>query len=465
MGKVYQFIFIFTISYFISFSQTVVVSQESSSNNQTYTGCSFDYYTKSGTFPTTTSNNKNITINFVASSGSCLSMTFFSFSLESYSCGTPPDYIQIYNGPNATGTLIGKYGCTNSPGYISSSTGTISVKYVTDGSGNASGWYAKVNCTCATLSDAISQDCSSAKPYCTSVGGTPASGTGSTADLSSSNRGCLTSNEKPGAWYQIVVQSSGTMKFALDPSSNHDYDFALWGPNKSCASLGSPIRCSYSAGSGVITGMSTANDNFYSCSSSPCTGATEDNTNYNEWTTELSVTANDRYYLFVGDYTNTAPLSGFQMTLAGSAGFSCDLTLPVELVDFTGYNEGVVNKLLWITSTEKNNDHFEIEKSTDALKWETIGFIKGKGNSLKQVNYEYSDYDFNQNIIYYRLVQVDTDGKKEYFKTISINKTGNPTNKKIIKKTNIYGEDINDSYTGIIIIFFEDGSYQKTYKN
>ena len=58
------------------------------------------------------------------------------------------------------------------------------------------------------------------------------------------------------------------------------------------------------------------------------------------------------------------------------------IPLPIELLNFTATN--VLNnfvKLDWQTSMEENNDHFEVERSTDATHYESILKMKAVGNS------------------------------------------------------------------------------------
>lgn len=86
-------------------------------------------------------------------------------------------------------------------------------------------------------------------------------------------------------------------------------------------------------------------------------------------------------------------------------------TVPIELTSFntTCYSEGV--QLNWTTATEINNDYFVIERSEDALTWETIAKIKGNGTSLETHKYIHEDVITFNSVLYYRLKQVDFDGK------------------------------------------------------
>lgn len=99
-----------------------------------------------------------------------------------------------------------------------------------------------------------------------------------------------------------------------------------------------------------------------------------------------------------------------------------DLTVPVELISFSAnVNKGKVI-LNWETATETNNRGFEIERSVDNNNFVTSGFIEGNGTSAENHIYSFSDNALNGNI-YYRLKQIDFNGKFEYSKTIEINST------------------------------------------
>lgn len=94
--------------------------------------------------------------------------------------------------------------------------------------------------------------------------------------------------------------------------------------------------------------------------------------------------------------------------------------LPIELTRFEGdcFNRDVI--LTWQTASEKNNNVFNIERSSDALHFETIYSINGAGNSNTSHNYTYIDHDDFDGITYYRLTQVDFDGTISQSKIISV---------------------------------------------
>lgn len=88
--------------------------------------------------------------------------------------------------------------------------------------------------------------------------------------------------------------------------------------------------------------------------------------------------------------------------------------LPVELVGYTGRQNGNVVVLEWATLSEKDNDYFEIERSTDGINFVTIGFVQGAGNSTEKLAYSFADNAPERGLVYYRLSQVDYDGTRSF---------------------------------------------------
>lgn len=94
-------------------------------------------------------------------------------------------------------------------------------------------------------------------------------------------------------------------------------------------------------------------------------------------------------------------------------------TLPVELLTFTVEEELGNAMLRWTTISEVNNDGFFVQKSIDGVRFHTIGFVSGNGNTNELQAYSHMDNAAYQNT-YYRLKQIDFDGKFEYSWIISL---------------------------------------------
>lgn len=102
--------------------------------------------------------------------------------------------------------------------------------------------------------------------------------------------------------------------------------------------------------------------------------------------------------------------------------------LPITLVTFYGKNQKNKTELFWETASEINNEKFEIERSLNSFDFEKIGEIKGSGNSNENVRYSFDDLN-TQGLpekVYYRLKQIDFDGKHQYSNIVLVKKMYNP---------------------------------------
>ncbi|HSJ68852.1 MAG TPA: hypothetical protein VK921_14305 [Anditalea sp.] len=93
--------------------------------------------------------------------------------------------------------------------------------------------------------------------------------------------------------------------------------------------------------------------------------------------------------------------------------------LPVNFIDVTVEHERTerYNILSWSTSKEWENSHFEVERSTDGTKsFEKIGQVAGRGwtDEVTEYNFEDDKLPLTGGNIFYRLKQVDFNGKYEY---------------------------------------------------
>ncbi len=97
--------------------------------------------------------------------------------------------------------------------------------------------------------------------------------------------------------------------------------------------------------------------------------------------------------------------------------------LPINLLSFKGTNTDCNHtELSWETASERNNHYFEIQRSEDGRRFEPIAKVYGT-NLPSGDNYTYTD-EQNMNVnqtYYYRLNQVDFDGKNEIFNVIGVN--------------------------------------------
>ncbi|RYG40754.1 MAG: T9SS type A sorting domain-containing protein, partial [Chitinophagaceae bacterium] len=91
--------------------------------------------------------------------------------------------------------------------------------------------------------------------------------------------------------------------------------------------------------------------------------------------------------------------------------------LPVSLLDFYAGIENKKIKITWSTTTEMDNNFFEIERSTDGRIFHKIGEVAGHGNSNNMHHYIFYDEQPFGGKIFYRLRQVDINGQYSYSNT------------------------------------------------
>jgi hypothetical protein len=134
--------------------------------------------------------------------------------------------------------------------------------------------------------------------------------------------------------------------------------------------------------------------------------------------------------------------------------------LPVTLVKFQVRLDGSIANLYWKTVSELNNDYFEVQRSTDGFEFSEIGKVKGKGTTNLPAEYFFEDRILTKGKNYYRLKQVDFDGKFSYSNVILLDYDGstplnfflypNPTNSQ-----NVNLELININFDELSIRIFD----------
>jgi hypothetical protein len=236
--------------------------------------------------------------------------------------------------------------------------------------------------------------CSQMQPICS---GLPisftAQATGSAAEAGN-NYSCLSTRPNP-TWFYLEIDQPGVLN--IDISAGSDVDFALWGPytnlanaQATCGSHGAPIDCSYS--------------------SSPTEQANISN-----------ALVGQVYVLLVTNYANTIQSINLKDAFGNTASTNCAIVpLPSGFVSFEAnymYDKVYID---WITSTELNTAYFEVQRSTDGIIWQTIGMKQAAGNSTKEINYRIVDEKTFENIVYYRIKQVDLDGEFTFTPTRSV---------------------------------------------
>ena len=125
------------------------------------------------------------------------------------------------------------------------------------------------------------------------------------------------------------------------------------------------------------------------------------------------------------------------------------ITLPVTLVNFVGTKQLSGNELSWTTATEINNQGFELLRSADGINFSKLQFIASKannGNSSSNLTYSFIDKLSLTTSNYYRLKQIDKDGKTTFSSIVLLK--GNKVNKLVL--TTLYPNPATDKLNVLI---------------
>lgn len=123
--------------------------------------------------------------------------------------------------------------------------------------------------------------------------------------------------------------------------------------------------------------------------------------------------------------------AGTQVFVAidGTAGSNCSYTitafnatvLPITLKYFTAWKRPDANRLTWMTTDERDFSQFEIEKSTDGMNFTRIGTRAARGGIKTETTYSFDDTEI-KTVQFYRLKQIDLNGKPSYSNIIRVNR-------------------------------------------
>ena len=136
---------------------------------------------------------------------------------------------------------------------------------------------------------------------------------------------------------------------------------------------------------------------------------------------------------------NNTSFSGFGVGIPASP-------VPVTSLSFTGYEKKNAAILNWTTTTENNTLGFEVEKSFDGASFSKIGYLKAAGNSSVNRNYLLTDPAKLSTIQFYRLKQIDLDGRSVYSNIVAIKKT-NTSQMGIVSVSNPFKEKVKIIFT------------------
>tara|TARA_R110001592_G_scaffold54758_2_gene167747 strand:+ start:7466 stop:9022 length:1557 start_codon:yes stop_codon:yes gene_type:complete len=161
------------------------------------------------------------------------------------------------------------------------------------------------------------------------------------------------------------------------------------------------------------------------------------------------------YPTTTGSRSNTRPNIKFSINTGGA--------LPITLTSFEGILDGTIVELEWEVESQIDNDYFIVENSQDGLNWNKIGEVEGGGTTINEETYnlEHNNPPMGDN--YYRLTQIDFDGRSETFDIILVEVCSCKEPNEIIKLFNIQGQEVNKHYRGIVFQLWDNGQVTKVY--
>lgn len=339
------------------------------------------------------------------------------------------DYLTVLDGATDSSYIIGQYTGVNNPGIITSSApdGCLTFVFQSDNSVQNLGWEAQISCSAvAGVNDSTctATDCpGECGTWICATGLYPTENIGNNAeDMSIGLGGCFDNvGEVASQWFYFTALTSGSVEFSFAGPGGQDYNFAVYGPSTNgdppCPQTTGlpPVACSQAdVGNyliGGLTGMSSALGG----------GEGYEGVEGDGWIDALPVVAGETYAMLVNIYQNGGPQPVIDMTIGGTGTLDClPVYLPIELLSFTGINQGDKNYITWVTSAEVNNDYFTLERSVNGYEWEEVGTQKGAGTSQRPKYYSMYDEKPYFPVTYYRLKQTDFDGEYKYFDVISV---------------------------------------------
>jgi hypothetical protein len=122
----------------------------------------------------------------------------------------------------------------------------------------------------------------------------------------------------------------------------------------------------------------------------------------------------DVVFISAQDGTLNEVLTTSNTIVQGFQTYETPPILPIELLIFSANVEDSKVRLTWTTASEKNNDYFTVERSTNCLDWTELQQLNGAGNSNSTLHYEVVDNAPYFDLSYYRLKQTDFNGGHSY---------------------------------------------------
>ncbi len=219
-----------------------------------------------------------------------------------------------------------------------------------------------------------------------------------------------------GSLASITANSSNPMNLSFTSSTSTKFGFQLCVlPSSATSTTASVGTLSAGISTLVQTGSTTTPARNYLNHTSAGTAANSGTASWNfNWITPVAYSGGATFYVVINETDDNSSSSGDQIYLKT---FSTTV-LPVRWLDFSAHEteEGILLK--WSTALEINNKVFEVERSENGVDFETAGSLNGKGNSSSISSYRFLDEVNAARTWYYRIKQIDFDGKEDYSRVL-----------------------------------------------
>ncbi len=222
-----------------------------------------------------------------------------------------------------------------------------------------------------------------------------------TATVTLSN---LSSSANSGSYYAVVQNSNGCQKTTVDVALTLNTPVSITNqPQPVTTSTGSSATFSVTA-TGDISGYQWRKDGM------AIPGATA-----SSYTISSASSADAGNYSVIVTGTGAcASVTSADATLTVSGG------LPVTLLRFSGSIAGNDVLLQWQVADEQHIAGYVIERSTDGLQFEQVGFVDATPEQASVKTYRWRDENAPRNGIYYRLKTREQTGQGVYSSIIRI---------------------------------------------
>jgi hypothetical protein len=125
------------------------------------------------------------------------------------------------------------------------------------------------------------------------------------------------------------------------------------------------------------------------------------------------------------------------------------LPLPVTLTSFDAKRVGDDALVAWETASEINSKGYNVQVSTDGKSFRTVGFVASvSANNVVAKSYSFTDTEKNKvGVRYYRLEQLDLDGKTAFFAPRAVTFEGRATASGVLAYPNPFTNEVRLNLT------------------